>query len=53
MLGMGIIPTMFIEEMKEKDVNQMAEKFQFFHDDLPHTGSFKAELLQWEVDRFI
>ena len=48
-MGMEIIPSFFIETMKEIDVEQMEEKFEFYKDDLPHPGSFQAELLQWQV----
>ena len=49
MMGLEIIPSFFIETMKKIDVQQMEEKFEFYKDDLPHPGSFQAELLQWQV----
>ena len=48
-MGMNIIPSMFIEKMHNIDIGDMVQLFDFFINDLPHPGSFEAELLQWQV----
>ena len=46
---MDIIPSIFIQKMQGMEPNEIARKFDFFKDDLPHPGSLIAELLQWQV----
>ena len=46
---MNIIPCIFLEKMQHLTVNTISEELNFFHDDLPHAGLFKAKLLQWGV----
>ena len=48
-IGMYIISSIFIQKMQGMEPNEMAGKFDFFKDDLPHPDSLIAELLQWQV----
>ena len=47
MMGMNIIPSIFLEKMRSMEVNEIVEMFDYFKDDLPNPDSFVAELLQW------
>ena len=49
MMGMNIIPSIFLEKMRSMEVNKIVEMFDYFKDDLPNPDSFVAELLQWQV----
>jgi hypothetical protein len=46
---MKIIPSVLVKEMAGSALNNMAREFEYFVEDLPHPGSFNAELLQWLV----
>ena len=50
-MGMNIIPSVFLDKMKEMETSDMVQIFDFFLDDIPHPGSFEAELLQWQVSQ--
>ena len=50
---MNIIPSIFIKKMIGMTMNAIVDEFNFFKDDLPHRGSFIAELLQGEVSSMI
>ena len=52
MLGMKIIPSVFVEEMQNIDLSQTVGHFNFFQDDLPVPEAFEVELLQWKVMLF-
>ena len=52
MLGMKIIPRVFVEEIQNIDLSQIVGHFNFFQDDLPIPEAFEAELLQWKVILF-
>ena len=52
MLGMKIIPSVFVEEIQNIDLSQIVGHFNFFQDDLPIPEAFEAELLQWKVILF-
>lgn len=49
MLGMKIIPSVYLEEVASLEPRQIVEKFTFFEDDLPMVETFETELLQWKV----
>ena len=49
MAGMKVIPSVFLKEANTTEPNRMANQFEYFLDDLPHRGTFDAELLQWLV----
>ena len=49
MMGMKVIPSVFLQEANTTEPNRMANQFEYFLDDLPHCGTFDAELLQWLV----
>ena len=53
MMGMNIIPSIFLEKFNTNEMKDMVEIFEYYVDDLPHPGSFEAELLQWQVNRYI
>ena len=53
MMEMNIIPSIFLEMFNTTEVKDMLEIFEVYVDDLPHPGSFEAELLQWQVYRYI
>ena len=46
MMGMNIIPSIFLEKMRSMEVNEIVEMFDYFKDDLPNPDSFVADLLQ-------
>ena len=46
MMGMNIIPSIFLEKFNTNEMKDMVEIFEYYVDDLPHPGSFEAELLQ-------
>ena len=48
-MGMNIIPSVFLQNMDHMDMKQIVAMFDYFTDDLPHSGSFEAELQQWRV----
>ena len=48
-MSMDIILSILILKMQGMEPNEMAGKFDFFKDDLPHPGSLIAEFLQWQV----
>ena len=48
MMGLDIIPTIFLEKMR-MEVREIAKMFEYFKDDFPNNESFLAELLQWQV----
>ena len=50
-MGMNIIPSVFLDEMKEMETSDMVQIFDLFLDDIPHPGSFESELLQWQVSQ--
>ena len=52
MLGMKIIPCVFVEEIQNIDLPQIVGHFNFFQDDLPIPEAFEAELVQWKVILF-
>ena len=49
MMGMDIIPTIFLDKMRRMEVRGIAKMFEYFKDDFPNNESFLAELLQWQV----
>ena len=49
MLGMKIIPSVFVEEIQNIDLSQTVGHFNFFQDDPPILEAFEAELLHWNV----
>ena len=49
MIGMKVIPSVFLQEVNTMEPNRMANHFEYFLDNLPHHGTFDAELLQWLV----
>ena len=53
MMGMNIIPSIFLEKFNTTEMKDMVEIFEYYVDDLPHPGSFEAEFLQWQVNRYI
>ena len=48
-MGMNIIPSVFLQNMDHMDMKQIVAMFDYFTDDLPHPGSFEAQLQQWRV----
>ena len=46
MMGMNIIPSIFLEKFNTNEMKDMLEIFEYYVDDLPYPGSFEAELLQ-------
>ena len=49
MIGMKVIPSVFLQNMVRVEPSKIAKEFQYFEDDLPHLGTFESELLQWLV----
>ena len=49
MLGMKIIPNVFVEKTSNMAPSEIMSQFQFFEDDLPMPETFEPELLQWRV----
>ena len=49
MIGMKVIPSVFLQNMVTMEPRKIAKEFQYFEDDLPHPGTFESELLQWLV----
>ena len=49
MMGMKVIPSVFLQEANTMEPNRMVNQFEYFLDDLPHHGTFDAELLHWLV----
>ena len=49
MMGMDIIPNIFLDKMRRMEVREIAKMFEYFKDDFPNNESFLAELLQWQV----
>ena len=47
MLGMKIIPNVFVEEIQNIDLSQIVGHFNFFPNYLPIPEAFEAEFLQW------
>ena len=44
MMGMNIIPSIFLEKMRNMEVNEIVEMFDYFKDALPNPDSFVADL---------
>ena len=51
MMGMKIIPSVFLDKMRDMETSKIVEEFDFFNDDLPHLETFLSELLQWRVSK--
>ena len=49
MMGMKIIPSAFLDKMKDMETSKIVEEFDFFKDDLPLPEIFPSKLLQWRV----
>ena len=49
MLGMKIIPSVFVQETENMEPSEIVRQFSFFKDDLPMPEAFEPELLQWRV----
>ena len=49
MMGMNIIPSIFVDNMKSMEMDEIVAMFDYFKDDLPNKGLFITELLQWQV----
>ena len=52
MLGMNIIPSIFVDHTSNMEVSKIVDEFKFFEDDLPIPETLEAELLQWRVRIF-
>ena len=52
MLGMKIIPSVFVDHTSNMEVSKIVDEFKFFEDDLLIPDTFEAELLQWRVRIF-
>ena len=48
MIGMKVIPIVFLQNMVTIEPRKIAKDFQY-SDNLPHRGTFESELLQWLV----
>ena len=44
-MDMNIIPSVFLDKMKEMETSDMVQIFDFLLDDIPHPGSFEVDLL--------
>ena len=53
MLGMKIIPSIFLDKMRNMEQNAIVQEFDYFKDDLPHIETFPSELHQWRVSSFL
>ena len=51
MMGMKIIPSVFLDKMRNMETSKIVEEFDFFKDNLPHPETFPSELLQWKVSK--
>ena len=51
MMGIKIIPSMFLDNMRDIETSKIVEEFDFFKDDLPLQETFPSELLQWRVSK--
>ena len=51
MMGMKIIPSVFLDKMRDMETSKTVEEFDFFKDDIPHPETFQSELLQWRVSK--
>ena len=49
MIGMKVIPSVFLQNILTTERRKIAKESQYFEDDLPHPGAFESELLQWLV----
>ena len=49
MLGMKIIPSVFVQQTESMEPSEIVGQFNFFIDDLPMPEAFEPELLQWKV----
>ena len=51
MIGMKIIPSVFLNNIRDMETSKIVEEFDFFKDDLPLPETFPSELLQWRVSK--
>ena len=51
MMGMKIIPSVFLDKMRDMETSKIVEEFDFIKDDLPLPETFPSELLQWRVSK--
>ena len=49
MIGMKVIPGVFLQNMVTMEPSKIAKEFQYFEDDLPQQETFESGLLQWLV----
>ena len=49
MIGMKVIPSVFLQNMVTMEPSKIAKQFQYFEDDLPHPETFESKLLPWLV----
>ena len=47
MIGMKVIPSVFLQNKVTVEPRKIAKEFQYFEDDLPQPGTFESDLLQW------
>ena len=52
MLGMKVIPGVFVDYTSNMEVSKIVDEFKFFEDELPIPETFEAEQLQWRVRIF-
>lgn len=52
MMGLNIVPSVFLENAGTVQPNRIANQFEYFLEDLPFRGAFDAELLQWLVSSY-
>ena len=49
MIGMKVIPSVFLQSIVTMEPSKIAKAFHYFEDDLPHPGTLESELHQWLV----
>ena len=48
MIGMKVIPSVFLQNMVTMKPSKIVKEFQYFEDDLLHPGTFEPQLkIQW------
>ena len=46
---MNIIHSIFVDNIKSMELDEIVAMFDYFKDDLPNEGSYITERLQWQV----